>query len=89
MDEVDPEYENENIIFQFIPSQVYSRSAQLKICPLPEQFVRIFLVFGFGDVNDEISSFDDLEKEIAKVFINENLSNSGLIVQEWGTMFMY
>ncbi|CAF1163954.1 unnamed protein product [Adineta ricciae] len=89
LDEVDPAYENENVIFQFIPSQIYSRSVQLTIRPLPEQFVRIFLVFGFGDANDEISSFDDLEKEIPKVVINENLSSSGLIVHEWGTMFMY
>ncbi|UJR32898.1 hypothetical protein I4U23_020359 [Adineta vaga] len=89
LDEVDPEYKNQKILFHFVPSQIYSQSAQLTIRPLPQQFLRIFLVFSFGNNDNEISSFDELENEIQKVFINEHLSNSGLIVHEWGSMFIH
>ena len=49
MDEVDPEYEKEKILFYFLSPQIYSQSVQLKIRPLPQQLIRAFLIFGFGN----------------------------------------
>jgi len=50
--------------------------------------IRAFIIFGFGDNNDQISTFDQFENEIQKVFYTENLSESGLVVHEWGSMFV-
>jgi hypothetical protein len=46
-------------------------------------------MFGFGDDNDDISTLSELENEIEKVIITEDLSESGLVVHEWGSMFMH
>ncbi|CAF0885258.1 unnamed protein product [Rotaria sordida] len=89
LDEADPEHEKEKVIFHFLSPQIYSQSAPLTIRPLPQQLVRAFLIFGFGTNDDEISTVDDLENEINKVINIENLSESGLVVHEWGSMFVY
>ncbi len=85
LDEADPEYKNEKIIFHFMSPQIYAQST---IHPRPQQLVRAFLMFGFGNNDDEISTFDEFENEIQKAFNTENLSESGLIVHEWGSMFL-
>ncbi|CAF1092247.1 unnamed protein product [Adineta steineri] len=89
LDEIDPECKRDKVIFHFVPPSIYSQSVQLSIRPLPQQLLRIFLVFGFGNENDEISTLNQLESEIEKVSMIESLSNSGLIVHEWGSMFIY
>ncbi|CAF3433946.1 unnamed protein product [Rotaria socialis] len=89
LDEADPEHEKEKILFHFLSPQIYSKSAQLTIRPLPQQLVRAFLIFGFGTNDSEISTLDQLENEIQKVINTENLSESGLVVHEWGSMFVY
>ncbi|CAF3959192.1 unnamed protein product [Rotaria sordida] len=88
LDEADPEHEKEKVIFHFLSPQIYSQSAPLTIPPLPQQLVRAFLIFGFGTNDDEISTVDDLENEINKVINIENLSESGLVVHEWGSMLV-
>ncbi|CAF3372021.1 unnamed protein product, partial [Rotaria sp. Silwood2] len=89
LDEADPEHEKDKVIFHFLSPQIYSQSAQLTIRPLPQQLIRAFLIFGFGTNDDEISTVDQLENEIKKVINIENLSESGLAVHEWGSMFVY
>ncbi|CAF1389567.1 unnamed protein product [Adineta steineri] len=89
LDEIDPECKRDKVIFHFVSPSIYSQSVQLSIRPLPQQLLRIFLVFSFGNENDEISTLNQLESEIEKVSMTENLSNSGLIVHEWGSMFIY
>jgi len=89
LDETDAEYKNEKIIFHFLSPEIYSRSAQLTIRPRPQHLIRAFLIFGFGNNNDQISTLDELENEIEKVINTENLSESGLVVHEWGSMFIH
>jgi hypothetical protein len=90
LNEADPEYKKEKIMFHFLSPQIYSQSARLMIRPSPQQLVRAFLIFGFGNNDDEISTFEQLENEIKKVIATENLSaDSGLVVHEWGSMFVY
>jgi hypothetical protein len=89
LDEIDPENEKEKISFYFLSPEIYSKSARLTIRPLPQQLIRAFLVFAFANNNDQISTFDQLENEIKKVIHTDNLSQTGLIVHEWGSMFIH
>jgi len=90
LDEFDLEYKKEKIMFHFLSPQIYSKSARLMIRPSRQQLVRAFLIFGFGNNEDEISTFEQLENEIKRVIATENLSaDSGLVVHEWGSMLVY
>jgi hypothetical protein len=89
LDEVDPKHEKEKIIFHFLSPDIYSKSARLTIRPLPQQLIRAYLIIGFGNNNNQISTFDQLENQIQRVINTDNLSESGLIVHEWGSMFIH
>ena len=89
MNEIDPEHKKQKILFHFLSPQIYSQSVQLTIRPIPQQLVRAFLIFGFGNNDDEISTPDQFENEIKKVIHVDPLSRSALIVHEWGSMFVH
>ena len=89
MDEVDPVYAKQKIVFYFLSSRIYAQSVRLTIRPLPQQLVRAFLIFGFGNNDEQISTLNELENEIEKVTYSDDLSESGLVVHEWGSMFVH
>ncbi|CAF5157693.1 unnamed protein product, partial [Rotaria sp. Silwood1] len=88
LDDADPEYRNPNVIFRFLSQDEYSSVAQLNIRPQPEQVIRAFLLYRLGNKEEHTSNIDEMEKIIDLAY-NRNSSSSGLVVHEWGSMFLY
>ena len=88
LDNADPEYTNSNIVFRFLSQDEYSTVAKLSIRPVPEQITRAFLLYRFARNDERISNIDEIEKVIDSVCHRNSLS-TGLIVHEWGSMFLY
>jgi hypothetical protein len=89
LDEADPDKSNKNVIFRFLTLVEYAKIAQLSVRPIPDQIIRAFLLYGFGDDAGQLSTMDELEHEVEKVFtVTSNHELSGLIVHEWGSMFV-
>jgi hypothetical protein len=91
LEEVDSEQSKKNVIFRFLSPDEYVNMAQLNIRPIPDQIVRAFLLYGLRDDDDEkqIATMDELESEVNKVFgASHQHDSSGLIVHEWGSLFV-
>jgi hypothetical protein len=59
LDEADPDCERRNVVFRFLSEEEYSTVALLSVRPAPERMVRAFLLYRFGD-NDEQASMSGL-----------------------------
>jgi hypothetical protein len=88
LDEADPDYERKNIIFRFLSEDEYSTVAPLYIRPVPERMVRAFLLYGFGDDEEQVSNIHEID-QIVSLVIKEYVSTSELVVHEWGSMFVH
>lgn len=87
LDNADPEYTNSNVVFRFLSQDEYSAVAKLSIRPVPERIIRAFLLYRFANNDERVSDIDEIEKVIDSVNY-QNSSSTGLIVQEWGSMFL-
>jgi ubiquitin C len=91
LDEADPDGERKNIRFRFLSEEEYSTVAPLSIRPSPERMIRAFLLFGFGDDDDDDEQISNIQEidETVNLVIREYSSTSGLVVHEWGSMFVH
>ncbi len=88
LDEADPDCERKTIRFRFLSEEEYSTVASLNIRPSPERMIRAFLLLGFGDDDEQISNIQEID-ETVNLVVREYSSTSGLIVHEWGSMFVH
>jgi len=88
LDEADPDCERKNIIFRFLSEEEYSTAASLNIRPSPERMIRAFLLYGFGDDDEQVSNIHEIH-DVLNLVIKEYSSISGLVVHEWDSMFVY
>jgi len=72
----------------FLSEEEYSTAALLNIRPSPERIVRAFLLYGFGDDDEQVSNIHEID-DVLDLIIKEYSSTSGLVVHEWGSMFVY
>ncbi|CAF2095934.1 unnamed protein product [Rotaria magnacalcarata] len=88
LDEVDAAQTQKKIVFYFLSPDFYSTAARLIVHPIPQQIIRFYMIFGFGNNEQNISTLDELNIAIDRTITSGNSTNSGLVVHEWGTMFM-
>ncbi|CAF3850812.1 unnamed protein product [Rotaria sordida] len=88
LDDADPEYTSPNVVFRFLSQDEYSSVAKLSIRPVPERIIRAFLLYRLANDDEQVSDIDEIEKVI-DLICQQNSSSSGLIVHEWGSMFLY
>ncbi|CAF2972735.1 unnamed protein product [Rotaria sp. Silwood2] len=88
LDDADPDYTNVNVVFRFLSQDEYSSIAKLSVGPVPERIIRAFLLYRLANNEEQISNIDEIENVIHSI-CHQNSSSSGLIVHEWGSMFLY
>lgn len=88
LDDADPECKNAYVVFRFLTHDEYSSVAQLSIRPEPERTIRAFLLYRLSHGEERISHTEEIEKAVDSI-AQHNSSASGLIVHEWGSMFLH
>ncbi|CAF1425403.1 unnamed protein product [Rotaria magnacalcarata] len=88
LDEEDPNHEYKNVIFRFLTPDEYSSVAELNVRPTPERMIRAFVVFSLNDNKTNISTMEDINGILMNWKISEDENGSGLLVHEWGSMFV-
>ncbi|CAM4873905.1 unnamed protein product [Rotaria socialis] len=88
LDEEDPNHEYKNVIFRFLTPDEYSSVAELNVRPTPERMIRAFVVFSLSDDKTNISTMEDINGMLMNWKFSEDENDSGLLVHEWGSMFV-
>ncbi len=89
LDEADTDQIQKKVVFSFLPPNLYSTMARLIIRPIAQQIIRVYMIFGFADPDHNMSTLDELNRAADQLITPENSTGSGLIVHEWGTMFLH
>ena len=90
LDEIDPNYTHQNVVFCFLSPNEYSSVAELHVRPEPVQIIRAFLLYRLSEDEETIiSTMEDLENEVKKIVESTNNHQSnGLVVHECGSIFI-
>ena len=90
LDEADPNLQQRRVRFRFLTSDEYSSVAQLNVDSHLKEIKRPFLIYGFGEEEEIVATTEELEEEVSKVVVDTDSSTKdGIILHEWGSMFVH